>query len=150
MKTALLCIISVTLSGYAYAQNKTEHSKCKTDSLQNHLQEVVLRGQYTLQYLKNSVYQTRVISAERIRLRAATTSQQVLNTELGFRFLIDLTLGISDVQLMGMSGRNVKILPGGIPMIVGSDTRESLNQIDINTVERIESNINLLKELKLG
>jgi len=102
------------------------------------LKEVVITGQFGPQTLKNSVYNIRTISAERIRLRAATSVQQVLNTELGFRFSNDLTLGTTDVQLMGMTGRNVKILLDGIPMVDRSDTRESLNQIDINTVERIE------------
>jgi len=37
-----------------------------------------------------------------------------------------------------MSGRNVKILVDGIPMLDRSDTRESLAQVDINLVERIE------------
>jgi len=102
------------------------------------LKDVVITGQFGPQTLKNSVYNIRTISAERIRLRAATTVQQVLDTELGFRFSNDLTLGTTDVQLMGMTGRNIKILLDGVPMVDRSDTRESLNQIDINTVERIE------------
>ncbi|KQR67572.1 TonB-dependent siderophore receptor [Pedobacter sp. Leaf176] len=102
------------------------------------LKDVVITGQFVPQTLKNSVYNIRTISAERIRLRAATNVQQVLNTELGFRFSNDLTLGTTDVQLMGMTGRNIKILLDGVPMVDRSDTRESLNQIDINTVERIE------------
>lgn len=102
------------------------------------LKEIVVTAQYGPQSLKNSVYNVRTISAEKIRLRAATNVQQVLNTELGFRFNNDLTLGTTDVELMGMSGRNIKILLDGIPMVDRSDSRESLNQIDINTVERIE------------
>ncbi|TKC08115.1 TonB-dependent receptor [Pedobacter polaris] len=102
------------------------------------LKEVVVTAQYGPQSIKNSVYNVRTISAEKIRLRAATNVQQVLNTELGFRFNNDLTLGTTDVELMGMSGRNIKILLDGVPMVDRSDSRESLNQIDINTVERIE------------
>ena len=102
------------------------------------LKEIVVTAQYGPQSLKNSVYNVRTISAEKIRLRAATNVQQVLNTELGFRFNNDLTLGTTDVELMGMSGRNIKILLDGVPMVDRSDSRESLNQIDINTVERIE------------
>jgi outer membrane receptor for ferrienterochelin and colicins len=102
------------------------------------LEEVVITGQYEPQSLKNSVYQTRIINGERIRLRAATNIQQVLSTELGFRFSNDMTLGTSDIYMMGMSGRNVKILLDGVPLIDRGDTRESLNQIDINTIERIE------------
>ena len=102
------------------------------------LQDVVVTGQFEPQSLKNSVYQVRTIDSERIRLRGATNVQTVLNTELGMRFSNDLTLGTSDVQLMGMSGQNVKILLDGVPMIDRGGTRESIGQIDINTVERIE------------
>ena len=49
-----------------------------------------------------------------------------------------MALGTTDIQLMGMSGRNVKILLDGVPMLDRGDTRESLNQIDINSIERIE------------
>ncbi|MDQ0639256.1 outer membrane receptor for ferrienterochelin and colicins [Pedobacter sp. W3I1] len=104
----------------------------------NDLKDVVITGQYGTQTLRNSVYNVKTISAERIKLRAATNVQQVLNTELGFRFSNDLTLGTTDVSLMGMTGRNIKILLDGVPMVDRSDARESLNQIDINTIERIE------------
>jgi outer membrane receptor for ferrienterochelin and colicins len=122
----------------SYAQDRAGNRKRTADSLGNALKEVVVTGQYQPQSLRNSVYQTRMITAERIRLRAATNIQQVLNTELGFRFSNDLTLGTSDIQMMGMTGRNVKILLDGVPMVDRGDTRESLNQIDINTVDHIE------------
>lgn len=102
------------------------------------LEEVVVTGQYKPQTLKKSVYQVKVINNERIKQSGATNIQQVLNTQVGFRFSADKTLGTTDVQLMGMSGRNVKILLDGVPMVDRGDTRESLNQIDVNTIERIE------------
>ena len=102
------------------------------------LVEVVVTGQYKPQSVKNSVYQVRVVNSERIRLSGATNVQQVLNNQLGFRFSNDNTLGTTDVQLMGMTGRNVKILLDGVPMVDRGDTRESLNQVDVNTIERIE------------
>ncbi|KQS34284.1 TonB-dependent receptor [Dyadobacter sp. Leaf189] len=102
------------------------------------LMEMVVTGQSEPQSLRNSVYQVRTIDSERIRMRGATTLQAVLNTELGIRFSNDLTLGTSDIQLMGMSGQNVKVLLDGIPMVDRGSTRESLGQIDINSIERIE------------
>jgi len=102
------------------------------------LETVVITGQYKPQSLKNSVYLIRNISQERIRLSGATNVQQVLNKELGFRFSNDNTLGTTDVQLMGMNGRNVKILLDGVPLTDRGDTRESLDQVDINTIEKIE------------
>jgi len=117
----------------------TVAQEIKTDTTKaTDLKDVVVTGQFGPQSLKNSVYNVRTISAEKIRLRGAVNLQQVLNTELGFRFSNDLTLGTTDVTIMGMTGRNVKVLLDGVPMIDRSDTRESLNQIDINTIERIE------------
>lgn len=101
------------------------------------LQEVVVTGQYKPQSLKNSVYQVRVINNERIRLRGANNVLQVLNNELGFRLSNDAILG-TDVSMMGMAGRNIKILLDGVPIVDRNDQRESLSQIDINTIDRIE------------
>ena len=102
------------------------------------MDEVVITGQYRPQSVRNSVYQVRVINQERIRLSGAVNVQQVLNSQLGIRFSNDNTLGTSDVELMGMSGRNVKILLDGIPLVDRGDTRESLNQVDVNSIDRIE------------
>jgi outer membrane receptor for ferrienterochelin and colicins len=102
------------------------------------LNEVIVTGQYKPQTLKKSVYQVRVINNERIKQSGATNVQQVLNNQAGLRFSSDNTLGTTDVQLMGMNGRNVKILLDGVPMVDRGDTRESLNQVDINSIERIE------------
>ncbi len=132
MKIYLSLVLS--LSGFTAFSQQVRIDTAKSKDLK----EVVVTGQFSPQTLKNSVYNVRTISAERIRLRGAVNVQQVLNTELGFRFSNDLTLGTTDVQIMGMTGRNVKVLLDGVPMIDRSDTRESLNQIDINTIDRIE------------
>ncbi|MGC4101586.1 TonB-dependent receptor plug domain-containing protein [Ferruginibacter sp.] len=102
------------------------------------LEQVIVTGQFKAQSLKKSVYQVRVVNQQRIALSGATNVQQVLNNQLGFRFNNDNTLGTSSVQLLAMSGRNVKILLDGVPMPDRGDTRESLNQVDVNSIERIE------------
>lgn len=109
------------------------------DSLKvNTLEEVVITGQFEPQSIKNSVYKVRTITNEQIRLRASTSVENILNTQLGIRFSNDLTLGESDIQLMGMSGQNVKVLMDGIPLVDRGATKQSLSQIDVNTIERIE------------
>ncbi len=130
-------LLFLLLFTFITAAQEHQQQRQKVDPM-NHLKEVVVTGEFQPQSLKNSVYKTRVINQETIRLRAASNIQQLLTTELGFRFTNDMTLGTSDIYLMGMSGRNVKILLDGVAMIDRSDTRESLNQIDINTIERIE------------
>lgn len=113
-----------------------DHSKLRDTTMA--LNEVVITGQPEPQSLRNSVYQVRTIDSERIRLRGATNLQTILNTELGIRFSNDLTLGTTDIQLMGISGPGVKILLDGVPLTDRGDARESLGQVDINTIERIE------------
>ena len=125
----LICIVLLLNAGLTFAQDSA-----KTKNLD----AVIVTGQYQPQSLKNSVYQIRVINSERIRLSGATNVQQVLNTQLGFRFSNDNSLGISDVQINGMSGRNIKILLDGAPVLDRFDQRVSLSQIDVNTIERIE------------
>lgn len=132
MKTISLCLALAGSTTLLYAQQKP------SDSITKKLDEVIVTGQYEPQSIRKSVYQVRTINNKTIQSRSATSVQQVLNTELGIRFSNDMALGTSDIQLMGMSGRNVKILLDGVPMVDRGETRESLNQIDINTIERIE------------
>lgn len=102
------------------------------------LNDVVVTGQYKPQSLKNSVYQVRTITREYIQQRGATSILGVLDYELGVRFSNDATLGETDVELMGMSGASVKVLLDGVPLVDRGSTRQSLTQIDVNTIERIE------------
>ncbi len=105
--------VALSLCGFVTVAQEIKVDTAKA----NDLKEVVVTGQFGPQSLRNSVYNVRTINAERIKLRAATNVQQVLNTELGFRFSNDLTLGTTDVSLMGMTGRNIKILLDGVPMV---------------------------------
>lgn len=104
------------------------------------LNEVVVTGQYQPQTLKNSVYQVRVINGERIAQQGATRLQDVLNNELNIRFRQDMATGGADITLNGLSGQNVKVLIDGLPMVgrQGTSNEININQIDIQTIERIE------------
>ncbi len=135
MKKLYMITAALFTTAVINAQNK---STADTGWYSKDLSELIITGQYKPQSVKKSVYQVRVINSERIKLSGATNVQQVLNNQVGFRFSNDNTLGTTDVQLMGMSGRNVKILLDGVPMIDRGDTRESLNQVDISSIERIE------------
>lgn len=122
---------------FAFAQ--TADTETRGDSLGvRTLDEVVVTGQYEPQSIKNSVYRVRTITNEQIRLRAPTSVENILNTQLGMRFSNDLTLGESDIQLMGMSGQNVKVLVDGIPLVDRGATKQSLSQVDVNNIDRIE------------
>jgi outer membrane receptor for ferrienterochelin and colicins len=104
------------------------------------LDGVVVTGQYKPQSAKNSVYQVRTISKERIQKQGAANLQNVLSNELNIRFSQDVATGGSDITMMGLKGQNVKILVDGLPMIgrQGTSNEININQIDINSIERIE------------
>ncbi|MGN6491843.1 MAG: TonB-dependent receptor [Agriterribacter sp.] len=102
------------------------------------LPEIIVTGQYGAQSLKNSVYRVRSIGKELISMRNATDVMGVLNNELGIRFNTDNTLGETDIQVMGMSGQNVKVLLDGVPLVDRGSIRQSLSQVDINMIEKIE------------
>lgn len=102
------------------------------------LADVVVTGIMGPQSLRNTVDQVRLINKQTIQMRGATNLQTVLNTELGIRFSYDPALGTNDIELMGMTGQNVKVLLNGIPLPDRGSTRESLGQIDVNAVEWIE------------
>jgi len=120
----------------AFAQDSTD----TTNTKQKDLTEVIVTGQYKPQSIKNSVYQVKVITKERIEKQAATRLQDVLSTELNFRFSQDPATGNSNITMMGLAGQNVKILLDGMPLIgrQGTNNEIGINQIDINTIERIE------------
>lgn len=102
------------------------------------LNEVIITGQFAPQSIQNSVYKVKVITAKQIQEKAATSLQSLLNTELGIRLANDMALGETDFELMGMGGNSVKVLLDGVPLIDRLGNRQSLSQIDINIIERIE------------
>ena len=104
----------------------------------NQLEQVVVTGQFSPQSMRNSLYKVRTVNSEQIRQKAPTSVQSLLNTEIGIRLSNDMALGETDFELMGMSGNNVKILLDGIPLIDRGATKQSLSQLDVNSIERVE------------
>ncbi len=104
------------------------------------LEEVVITGQYQPQSAKNSVYQVRVISNDRILKQGAAQLQDVLKNELNIRFAQDVATGGSGITMLGLAGQNVKILVDGLPVVgrQGTTNEININQIDINSIEKIE------------
>nr|WP_262901666.1 TonB-dependent receptor [Edaphocola aurantiacus] len=131
-----LTVLCIGLAGNGLSQ--TANAQKQSDSTRHNLDEVVVTAQYQPQSLRRSVYKMQVIDQKKIEARAATNVQQILSGELGIRFTNDLALGTADISLMGMSGRNIKILMDGVPVLDRGDIRESLNQINAAQIERIE------------
>jgi outer membrane receptor for ferrienterochelin and colicins len=131
MRKILSCLTMMLVLVNAHAQE---------DTTAKEMGEVIVTGQYKPQSVKNSVYQVRTISKERIQKQGATKLQDVLNNEMNIRFSQDPATGGSDISMLGLSGQNVKILLDGMPMIgrQGTSNEININQVDVNTIERIE------------
>lgn len=132
MRKIYLTGIIVCSAFAANAQEDTTKAK--------ELGEVVVTGQYRPQSVKNSVYQVKVISKERIQKQGATRLQDVLKNELNMRFSQDVATGGSAISMLGLSGQNVKILIDGLPVTgrQGVNNEFDISQIDVNSIERIE------------
>lgn len=110
-----------------------------SDSLNySSLNEVVVTGLSGTETLKQSVFKIRTINQATIRARAANDIYALLTTELGVRLAADNALGETDMSIMGMGGNNVKVLLNGVPLLDRGSIRQSLGQVDINSIERIE------------
>ena len=104
------------------------------------LEGVVVTGQYEQTSIRQSVHKVRVLDKERIKAQGTTKLQDILSTELNIRFSQDPALGVSTISMQGLSGQNVKVLLDGVPMVgrQGTSNAIDLNQINVNTIERIE------------
>lgn len=120
-----------SLSGYAQSERGKQEKTLLLD-------EVVVTGQFAPQSLRNSLYKIRLITSEQIREKAATDIQSLLKTEIGIRMSNDPALGETDFELMGMSGNNIKVLVNGVPLLDRLSRKQSLSQIDINSIDRVE------------
>lgn len=131
MKHFIISILSIiTINCQAQSQPSTDKT----------LTEVVVTGQLKNQTLKTAIQQVRIITKDRIVKQGATNLQAILKNELNISFNQDAATGGSDITMMGVKGQNVKILIDGLPMVgrQGTSNEININQIDINTIERIE------------
>lgn len=134
----LLCSF-LSLSVWAAAQQNRRYLPEDTTRPKD-LEEVVVTGQYRPQSARNSVYQVKVIPADRILKQGATQLQDVLRNELNIRFSQDVATGGTGITLQGLKGQNVKVLVDGMPLIgrQGATNEVNINQIDVNSIEKIE------------
>jgi outer membrane receptor for ferrienterochelin and colicins len=133
--------ISILVSGSFYSLQAQSFITVAEDTTKaKELETAVVTGQYKPQSVRNSVYQVKVISKERIQKQGAAKLQDVLNSELNIRFSQDIATGGSGITMLGMGGQNIKVLVDGLPLIgrQGTTNEININQIDINSIERIE------------
>src|SRR5690606_10159944 len=87
-----------------------------------------------------SIYQVEVISAEDIKNQAGNTIADVLNQNLNIQINPSSGSGDSEISMMGLDGRYVKVLVDNIPLVSdsGFGNNIDLTKINLDNVERIE------------
>lgn len=135
------CQITLYHVAYQPLQITLEKAETQTITLQEstyNIDDVVVTGQYEAGLSSQSLYNVRTISQERIQAQGALKLNKVLSNELGIRLNRDAALGTTDMQIQGIGGQNIKILIDGVPLIGRLGSSIDLEQINTNTIERIE------------
>ncbi len=101
------------------------------------LSEVVVTGQLRETTIDKSLYNIRVIDQKKISSGLYGDLGTLLEKSLNINLSQDNVLG-SSVSIMGISGRNVKILIDGIPVIGRLNGNIDLSQINLLNVDRVE------------
>ena len=101
------------------------------------LDDVVVTAQYLPTRPEESIIPVRILDKERIEQKGAAHLGQLLNDELNIRLQTDGILG-TGMSIQGLSGRNVKILVDGVPVIGRLNGSLDLGQMNLQDVERIE------------
>lgn len=106
----------------------------------NKMEELVITGQYSKQSIKKSVYEVKVITADKIKLNAANNIADLLNQSINIQIIPNATTGKSKISLFGLDGQYVKVLLDGIPMVSdeGMGNNIDLTEINLDDIEKIE------------
>ncbi len=103
----------------------------------NKLNEVVVTAQYVPQSEKNAVYKVQVINSEVIKSKSANNLRELLQQELNIDLSQNSVFG-SSIDIQGISKENIKILIDGVPVIGRLNGVIDLNQINLNSIEKVE------------
>ncbi|MFK5983127.1 MAG: TonB-dependent receptor [Flavobacteriaceae bacterium] len=124
-------IVLLSLTSLFSQEKATDSTKTEQ------LNEVIITAQYAPQTEQNAIYKVKSISSEIIEQKAASNLRELLQQELNIDISQNSVFGTS-VEMQGISKENIKILIDGIPVIGRLNGVIDLNQINLETIERIE------------
>lgn len=134
-QTTLTSLLGVFVV-FIYLPLKAQIRDTATNKTQ-HINEIVVTGQYGENSLSKSVYKMRIIDSKKIADLGAVNLRDVLSNEMNVRVTQDPMLG-SSLSIQGVGGQNIKMLIDGVPVIGRENGSIDLTQINLNNIERIE------------
>lgn len=100
-------------------------------------ENILITGQYQATDVRNALHQATIITAAEIQQRGSVTMADVLAQSSNIRIQNDPVLGTS-LTLNGLSGRNIKFLINGVPMVGRQNGDIDLSQLNVFNIQRIE------------
>ena len=134
---AILEVSHLQFENYILTASGLNNYTISLKKKQLEIQEVVVTGQHGSTSIENSIQKVNVIGLDKINRLAAQNLQQALSNELNISLGNDAVLGGS-INLMGISGENIKILIDGIPVSGRLNGNIDPSQLNLMNVERIE------------
>lgn len=99
------------------------------------LDEVSITGNYGM--TDHSLFDTEVITREKIETQAANNVQDLFTHQLNTRVGYNTATG-SNMTMQGINGENIKVLVDGVPVIGRINGNINLSQLNVNNVSRVE------------
>ncbi len=122
---------------YQVQNNSVEFKLIHLAENNKELQEVIVTGEVVPTPVDSSIYKIKLISADKIQRSGALNLNDLLLTEANIRMSTDLVLG-SQIEMMGLSGQNVKIMVDGVPVIGRLDGNIDLSQVNVDNISQVE------------
>lgn len=101
------------------------------------LAQVVVTGEGRAVAVDSSIYKVKLINQSKIEETGSLNLGELLLNEANIRMSTDLVLG-TQIEMLGLSGQNVKIMIDGVPVIGRLDGNVDLGQINLNNIEQVE------------
>ncbi len=132
--------VAISFVGYKTIIDTLYPNESKTIKLEKdlfNLEQVVVTGEVIPTLKDRSIYRVKTITAKEITLTGSTNLSDILLTKPNIRIKTDLILG-SNIEMMGMSGENVKVMVDGVPIIGRLSGSIDLSQVNVTNVDHIE------------
>ncbi len=132
--------VTVRFVGYELFVQEFQSSNDTTISLipkPVQFDEIVSTGQYIPQSSQKSIFPVEVINNETVEAHGANNLRELLITQNNISIEQDNILG-SAININGVTGRNVKILVDGVPVIGRLNGNIDISQVTMANVKQVE------------
>ncbi|MBI9064276.1 MAG: TonB-dependent receptor [Marinilabiliaceae bacterium] len=122
---------------YVQCQTITDGALIPVNTDVFNIDQVVVTGTNKPTPVDSSIYKVKLITGEKIWQSGSVNLGELLLTEANIRIENDLVLG-TRIEMLGMSGRNVKVMIDGVPVIGRLGGNIDLSQINLANVKQVE------------